>query len=105
MQKKILILGLVVVMLSASAVVFAGSPWTEKATYSEKVTAKLSFGYKNLLGGWTELFTEPASGEGNVFQGIGRGLTNFVVYTAGGALHLVTFLIPQIDIPLPGNGI
>lgn len=95
-------------MLALPTMGFAVSPWAESGTYSEQATGKFKFGFKNLFLGWTELFTEPqeAQSEGrNFIQGLGQGVVNFVLDTAGGVLHLVTFPITQIDIPLPENGI
>jgi len=86
---------------------FAGSPWTEKTTYGDKMTGKLDFGLRNLLGGWTELITEPKAAydsKGNILYGVGRGVYNSIMYTLGGAVHLVTFPVP-IDVPLPENGV
>jgi hypothetical protein len=86
---------------------FSASPWTEATTYGDKVTGKLDFGIKNLIGGWTELFTEPWDyhKEGkNVLWGVKRGLCHSIVFTAGGVLHTATFPVP-VDVPLPDNGV
>lgn len=103
-------LGLVlfsIVLLSAPVMASAASSWAEGATYSEQATGKLKYGLKNTLLGWTSLFREPVqasqAGE-NVFVGLGRGVWNGVGQTVGGIVHLVTFPIPQIDIPLPEGG-
>ena len=93
---------------------FAASPWTEGKTYGEKVKGKLDFGVKNLLGGWTEIFSHTmkhAKAEENKEQkeNIGVSLLTGIVYgavdTVGGALHAATFVIPEIDVPLPENGV
>ncbi len=103
-------MGLVIfalLVLSAPMTASAASSWAEGATYSEKVTGKLKYGVRNTLLGWTSLFREPmqASQAGeNVFVGIGRGVWNAVGQTAGGIVDVVTFPLPQIDIPLPEGG-
>ena len=107
-MKKVTILLLGVAILFASSSAFAASPWTEGATYKDKVLGKLDFAVKNTLGGWTELFNRPIKyhKEGkNVSEGVLMGIGNAVVYTLGGVLHLVTFPIPAIDVPLPNNGV
>ena len=109
-MKKILAVFLLVLATVGfvQAPVFAASPWTQEATYGAQAGKKLGFGFKNLVLGWTEVFSKPVtySEEGkNVLEGLGMGLFNGVVYTAGGALHTVTFFIPQIDIPLPNDGV
>ncbi len=105
-MKKAIVLMLCVFTLMPS-LAFAGSPWTEKTTYGDKMTGKLDFGLRNLLGGWTELITEPKAAydsNGNILYGVGRGVYNSIMYTLGGAVHLVTFPVP-IDVPLPENGV
>ena len=102
----LVLLAFAVSCLSASA--FAASPWTEGATYGAKVKGKLDFAFKNTFGGWTELVTKPMDAHknhANVFKGIGQGVVNAVVYTSGGLLHLVTFPITNLDVPLPNNGV
>ncbi len=106
-MKKALTLALLGVMMLAPAMAFAASPWTAAPSYSDKVVQKLDFGLKNLLGGWTEIYTEPrdAKKAGTCcIKGLGLGLANAVVYTLGGAIHTATFLIP-VDVPLPNNGL
>ncbi len=107
-MRKAAALLLVVAILLACGSAFAASPWTEGVTYKDKVLGKLDFAVKNTLGGWTELFNRPIKyhkdGK-NVSEGVLVGIGNAVVYTLGGALHLVTFPIPQIDVPLPNNGV
>ena len=103
-----MLLVVLAVIASVPSLVFAASPWTEKGTYSEKAVAKLDFGMKNTLGGWTEIFTEPKrcyDEKKCIAQGVGRGIVNAVVYTAGGLVHVATFPIVQLDIPLPNNGV
>ena len=87
------------------------SPWTEAETYQEKALRKLDFGLKNLFFGWTELVEEPLTAYRNkedhrmICRAKWRGLGHALADTAGGALHTATFFIPQIDIPLPENGV
>ena len=101
----VLVLG--IGLLAAPLLASAASPWADGATWGEKATGKLKYGLTNTLLGWTSLFREPVqasqAGE-NVFVGIGRGVWNAVGQTVGGALHAVTFPIPQIDVPLPEGG-
>ena len=112
MGKKLALVGglLVVALMVGPTVGHAGeaSPWTAEAGWSAKAVGKLGFGVKNLLLGWTELFTEPkeASSESrSVLGGLGTGLVNAVADTLGGALHLVTFPITGLDVPLPEGGV
>ncbi len=106
-MKKLIAFLIIAAVFAMPAAAFAGSPWTEKTTYGEKTTGKLEFGFKNLLGGWTMMFSEPTRyhrDHKNVFMGAVAGLGLAVVDTVGGAVHLVTFPIP-VDVPLPNNGV
>jgi hypothetical protein len=106
-MKKALALFLLAVILVPNAA-FAASPWAEKETWSEQAIGKFEFGFKNLFAGWTEIFTETKSAykeDKSVIGGFGTGVLNAILDTAGGALHLATFPITQIDIPLPQNGV
>lgn len=105
-MKKFLAIAIMLGVMFAPAAM-AASPWTEGKTYSEKVTGKFSFGFKNLFLGWTEIFYQPhaASVDGkNAWSGLGKGLVYSLADTVGGAVHLVTFPIP-VDVPLPENGV
>jgi len=85
-----------------------GSPWAHERGWANQARGKFVFGAKNTLLGWTELFTEPyeaAKSGRNVAGGIGRGLLNGVVDTAGGAAHLITFPVTKLDLPLPQGGV
>ncbi|MDP3920636.1 MAG: hypothetical protein Q8R76_07515 [Candidatus Omnitrophota bacterium] len=107
MKKAILMLVLAAMVLTPINAFAAASPWTQEATYSAKATAKLAYGFKNAVLGWTELFSVPeayAAEDKNVLAGIGKGLCNSVVYTVGGLIHTATFLLP-IDLPLPQGGV
>ena len=86
---------------------YTASPWTKEVGYSNRAVAKLGFGVKNLLLGWTDLFTETkkaTDGGENFFMGLGHGLKDAVENELGGAVHLVTFPITSIDAPLPDGG-
>lgn len=108
-MKKILAVAMVVLMVIAlPSFAFAGSPWTDKPTYSEKAMGKLTFGLKNLALGWTELIRRPMEAPKNVkgiFGGIGEGIINTVVYTVGGVLHTVTFPATSLDVPIRHGGV
>ena len=107
-MKKIIawcaVAGIVLLLPTAG---FAASPWTQEPTYQAKTAAKFVFGVKNMLFGWTEIFTQcadsKAAGVKCPVTGFGKGLWNAVGQTAGGAIHTATFFIP-IDVPLPENG-
>ena len=86
---------------------YTASPWTSEAGYANRATGKLGFGVKTLLLGWTDLFVEPKEtmdAGGNILTGIGIGLKDTIENEVGGALHLVTFPITSIDVPLPEGG-
>ena len=109
-MKKFFVLMLLVAMLVMPVAGFAVSPWTEEATYGDKVSGKLQFGLVNTLFGWTDIFFEPIRGHNRcencdtVWKGIGKGFTDAVVNTVGGAIHLVTFPL-VLDVPLPDDGV
>ena len=107
MKKTLRLFALVLAVMLIPTVAFAASPWTTETTYGGKLTEKLAFGFKNVMGGWTAIFSVPAKyhdEKKNMIVGIGEGLYKGVVYTIGGVLHLATFPIP-VDIPLPDNGV
>lgn len=112
MRKSTALFLIALFALTLGGVANAASPWTEKTTYKEKILGKLDFGFKNTLGGWTAIFSEAQKGDPNcnckalgTLKGIGRGLAYGLVDTVGGILHIVTFPIPQLDVPLPNNGV
>lgn len=112
MKKSTVIFFIAIFVLSLGGVAHAASPWTEGKTYKDKALGKLDFGFKNTLGGWTAIFSETQKGDPNCkckmtggAKGLGRGLAYAVADTIGGILHLVTFPITQVDIPLPNNGV
>ena len=112
MRKSTVLFLIAVFVLFLGGIASAASPWTEKTTYKEKVLGKLDFGFKNTLGGWTAIFSEAKKGDSNckckvmaTTKGIGRGLAYGLMDTVGGILHIVTFPIPQLDVPLPNNGV
>ena len=87
---------------------YTASPWTQEAGWGQRAASKLGFGVKNLLLGWTELFSEPKAAldaGSNFFVGLGKGLKNAVEDELGGAVHVVTFLVTCLDAPLPGGGV
>ena len=110
MLKRIGIVVLAIVLLTAPA--FAGfetSPWkTAGGSYSDQALGKLGFGLTNAFLGWTEIFTESfdagSKGGEKFAAGLGNGLINAVLDTVEGALHTVTFFLPQLDVPLPEGG-
>jgi len=87
---------------------YTASPWTSEAGYANRAKGKLIFGVKNLLLGWTDLYTETReameAGD-NAFLGLGVGLKDTIENELGGAVHLVTFPITAIDAPLPEGGV
>ena len=100
-----MIIGLAAPTQAAAA---QASPWANGADWTEKSTAKFFYGAKNLLLGWTELITEPdeAIWEGSsVTNGILDGLWHSVGQTLGGAYHLLTFPLTNLDLPLPEGGV
>ena len=107
-MKKAAALLLMVAILLAATSAFAASPWTEKTTYKEKLLGKLDFGFKNFVGGWTDIVRQPIkyNKDGkSAAEGFFVGVYQAIANTAGGALHLVTFPITQVDVPLPNNGV
>ena len=113
MKKSTVLFLIGVIALSLGGVAQAASPWTEKTTYKEKVLGKLDFAFKNTLGGWTAVFSETSKAKSEakenkaleITKGLGRGLAYGLADTVGGILHLVTFPVPQVDVPLPNNGV
>ncbi|HOW58935.1 MAG TPA: hypothetical protein PLO78_04320 [Candidatus Omnitrophota bacterium] len=109
-MKKATTFLLLLAMLVLPAVGFAASPWTEEATYGDKVSGKLQFGLTNTLLGWTDLFFEPIRASkkcescDSLWTGLGKGLTDAIVNEVGGAIHLLTFPL-VLDLPLPDNGV
>ncbi len=97
----------VVGVLAAPTIGHAASAWAEETGWGNQAKAKLGYGLKNLLLGWTDLFIEPKEAMdagGNFFVGVGAGVKDALCNTIGGALHTVTFPLPQIDVPLPEGG-
>ncbi len=87
---------------------YTASPWTHETGWSNRAIGKLGFGAKNLLLGWTDLFMEPKQAMdegGNFFKGLGIGIKDTVENELGGALHVVTFPITALDVPLPEGGV
>jgi hypothetical protein len=109
-MKKTIVLLLLAAMFLSPVIVFAASPWTEEATYGDRVSGKLQFGLVNTLFGWTDIFFEPIRAArkcescDSVWTGIGKGAADAVVNEVGGAFQLITFPL-VVDFPLPDNGV
>lgn len=86
---------------------YTPSLWTSQVGYCRRAFGKLGFGIKNLLLGWTELFTESheavIAGD-SVFYSLAKGVTYAVLDELGGVVHLATFPITALDVPLPDGG-
>jgi hypothetical protein len=86
---------------------YTPSPWTTETGWGNRAKAKLGFGLKNGLLGWTEIITEPKkaldAGD-NFFVGLGKGIKNGVGDTLGGIVHTATFFLTELDAPLPNGG-
>ena len=107
MSKKLGMLAVVLAIVAAPTLAHAASPWASETGWANQAKGKFVYGLKNTLLGWTEIFTEPKKAideGGNFFAGVGKGLWNATGQTVGGAVHLATFIIPQIDVPLPEGG-
>ncbi|MBI3321396.1 MAG: hypothetical protein HYZ91_03910 [Candidatus Omnitrophica bacterium] len=86
---------------------YTASPWTNEVGWSNRAIGKLSFGLKNALLGWTDLFVEPREASqagGTVLTGIGIGVKDALENTLGGAVHVLTFPLTELDAPLPEGG-
>ena len=110
MKKLSLVLVVMVIVSSLPAMGWAASPWTTGTTYQEKMMGKLGFGLKNTLLGWTEIIKQPIKGAKDEHvagfgKGLFTGLYDGVLYTVGGVLHIVTFPIVSVDVPLPNDGV
>lgn len=110
MKKLSLLLVIALLFSAVPNTAWAASPWTEGKTYQEKMFGKLDFGIKNVVLGPMHLISDPLHGiskEGALggFRGLGEGLYHGLTYTVGGALHLLTFPITNLDVPLPDNGV
>jgi hypothetical protein len=107
MGKRLGFLVVALALFTAPLAASAASSWADGATWGEKATGKFKYGLTNTLLGWTSLFRTPSeeiqAGE-NFFVGVGHGIWNAVGQTAGGIVHLVTFPLTTIDIPLPQGG-
>ena len=93
---------------SSCSLGFKASPWTTETTWKGQALGKLEFGFKNFFAGWTEIFTEPVEAckaKSCVIKGFGRGVFNAILDEVGGLLHIATFPITQLDVPLPEGGV
>jgi hypothetical protein len=92
------------ILLSASPL-HAASPWMEKKTYGAKTWGKLGFGLKNFLLGWMTPWAEAKNPKYQAqWIGYSAGIGEGVIYTAGGLVQIVTFMIP-VDFPDMGYGL
>ncbi len=101
-------LSLMLMFLVFSPVSFGAPPWRTAERYDQKISEKLTYGVQNTLLGWTEVIEEPemAAEDGkDTWAALGRGIRNAFWDTLGGAAIMGTFFIPQIDIPLPHDGV
>lgn len=101
-MKKIIVLMLIMV-IACSPMSFAMCPFCEQAqsdSYVKGAVGKLGRGLSNTALGWIELFRQPMINE-NKWEGVGKGFVHTLGRTASGILEVVTFLIPQAEIPLP----
>lgn len=86
---------------------YVPSSWTSERGYLPQAAGKLTFGGKNALLGWMELYNEPRDAvraKQGFLRGMGRGLANMVGDTIGGVVQLATFPITAIDVTLPEGG-
>ena len=86
---------------------YTASPWTNEVGYGRRALGKLGFGVKNILLGWTELFTESrqaVNAGDNLFYGLVKGIENAVADEIGGVVHVATFPLTLLDTPLPEGG-
>ncbi len=110
-KKMAVMLILSVALTSVPALSWAASPWTQQTTYQGKMMEKLKFGLKNTLGGWTAIFKEPINyykdhkGVPHVLEGVFSGFSRAIVYSVGGLLHVATFPITNLDVPLLDDGV
>ncbi len=112
MARRVWLIFLILVTLfstvgSVGFAYFEESPWRDEATYNRRMMQKLGFGFANLVIGPFELFEEPYKSvkeEEMMWKGLGRGLANGIIDAVGGALHMITFPVTALDIPLPEGG-
>ena len=86
---------------------YTPSEWTQKVEYTDRVGHKLLYGGKNTLFGFMELYNEPRDAmreKSGFLKGLGKGVINMVGDTLGGAIHLITFPITEVDVTLPEGG-
>ncbi len=83
--------------------------------YYDRASQKFDVGAVNFLTGWTEVVVQPAehfqqkkgvlNRIGNSFVGTGKGIWNGTLDMVGGAANLLTFPLPQFQVPLPQGGV
>jgi len=108
-MKKMVSLLIMIMMLAAPVTVLAAeypdSAWTTESTYANQTVAKLKFGFRNTLLGWTKLFSIPSEGEGGFLKDVGTGLYHAIADSIGGAAQLLTFYLPTDFPQLPEGGV
>ena len=88
---------------------YAASPWTEVENYGDKTISKLGYGLRNAALGWTKIFqrSQEAAKSKDRFlvEGFAEGVVESLGRTVGGLLHVATFPLTSLDIPLPEDGV
>ncbi|MBN1687779.1 MAG: hypothetical protein JW893_01620 [Candidatus Omnitrophica bacterium] len=107
MKRILLAIILLIFMVLPSFHAWGASPWTETEDYGEKAAAKLGFGLRNIALGWTKILTmshDALKNEKPFLSNFLEGIAHASGRTVGGALHVATFPLTSLDIPLPENG-
>ena len=101
--------------MSIPATAATPEPQTRFEQYYDRASEKFDAGAVNFLTGWTEVVVQPVehfqqkkgalNRVGNSFVGTGKGLWNGTLDMVGGAANLLTFSLPQFQIPLPQGGV
>lgn len=108
-MKKLAAFVVLMLMVSNSAFAeFVPSPWTKEEGWKNRAVHKLDFGVKNLFLGWTSIFTSPKKHHENfgaTMKSVGMGMMMAPMNMVEGAMHIVTFPITNLDIPIPCGGV
>lgn len=94
MKKIALVLVIFLIGMSASA--YAESNccnWAESKNWAVSAPGKLTRGVINLGLGWTNMFVEPFQTD-SVMEGIGKGISDFLIRTFQGAGEIILFWLP-----------
>jgi len=95
---------LVMLLSSSGSDQAAASPWADKEGYGAKTGGKLAFGLKHTLFSWMNPWAEAHDPVYETrWTGFCAGIGKSVIYTAAGAIQLVTFPVP-VDFPNVGLG-